>query len=79
MRTTLNLDDRVAQAAKRYAEQHDTTLTAIVDAALRQYLSSMRRGRAGFRLQLHVRDTGPRPGVNLEDRDALYDLMEDRR
>lgn len=79
MRTTLNLDDRVAQAAKRYAEQQDTTLTAVVDAALRQYLSSMRRGRREFRLDLHVRDTGPRAGVNLEDRDALYDLMEDRR
>jgi hypothetical protein len=80
MRTTLNLDDRIVEAAKRHATREGTTLTEVIDRALRQFLAQQRRGAAGqFRLELHTRNTPVLPGVDLEDRDALHDLLEDRR
>jgi hypothetical protein len=78
MRTTLNLDDRLVEAAKRRAARERTTLTAVIDAALRQYLAPARRPSRPFRLDLKVRSTKALPGVDLEDRGALYDLMEGR-
>jgi hypothetical protein len=79
MRTTLNLDDRLVEAAKRYAAREGTTLTAVIDAALRRFLASQRRTQHGFRLAVRVHSTRARDGVDIEDRDALYDLMEGRR
>ncbi len=80
MRTSLNLDDKVLAAAKRQAAREGITLTSVVDRALRQYLASQRRDRpSGFRLDLKVRSTRVQPGVDIEDRDSLYDVMEDRR
>jgi hypothetical protein len=79
MRTTLNLDDRIVEAAKRYAAREGTSLTAVIDRALRQFLASQRRTPHDFRLELKIRSTRVRPGVDMEDRDALYDLMEERR
>jgi hypothetical protein len=79
MRTTLNLDDRTVAAAKRYAAREGTTLTEVIDRALRQFLAQQSKVReGGFRLELHTRATHVLPGVDLEDRDALYDLLEDR-
>jgi hypothetical protein len=78
MRTTLNLDDRLVAAAKRYAAREGSTLTAVIDAALRQFLAPSRRPSRSFRLDLKVRSTTALPGVDLEDRNALYDLMEGR-
>jgi hypothetical protein len=76
MRTTLNLDDRVVKAAKRYAAQHGTTLTALIDAALRRYISAPPESAYELRLQVHR--SAVREGVDLEDRDALYDLLDER-
>jgi len=78
MKTTLYLDDRVAKAAKRHADTHGTTLTSVVNAALRQFLTKAREKGPAFELDLHVRDTGPQPGVDIEDRSSLHDLMDDR-
>lgn len=79
MRTTLNLDDRIVEAAKRHAAREGTTLTEVIDRALRQFLAQQRGRAAPFRLQLHTRDTKVLPGVDLEDRDALYELLKDPR
>jgi len=78
MKTTLHLDDRVAAAAKSHAEKEGTTLTAVINTALRQFLARSRRPSEGFKLVLHSRDTASQPGVDLEDRASLYDLMGDR-
>jgi hypothetical protein len=78
MRTTLNLDDRLVAAAKRRAAREGTTLTAVIDAALRQYLAPPRRASPSFRLDLKVRSTTVLPGVDLEDRDALHELLGER-
>jgi hypothetical protein len=76
MRTTLNLDARVVEAAKEYAARHDTTLTALIDAALRHYITS--EPEPSFDFELRVHSSAVRPGVDLEDRDALYDLLDER-
>ena len=41
MKTTLNLDDELMRAAKRRAIQEETTLTALVESALRLRLDSV--------------------------------------
>jgi len=78
MKTTLHLDDRVAKGAKRHAEIHGTTLTAVINTALRQFLARSRGPKQEFELELLTRDTGALPGVDIEDRDAIYEAMEDR-
>lgn len=50
MRTTIILEDELARQAKRYAAEHDTTLTALVNEGLRQRISPAREddARASF-------------------------------
>ena len=76
MRTTLNLDDALMSAAKREAADRGVTLTQVIEEALRVRLTQPRE-RAEFLLRFPtVRGWGP-PRVDIEDRDALYDAMED--
>jgi hypothetical protein len=78
MRTTLDLDDALVRQAKRRAADEDTTLTAVIERALRAYLTPPRAARKRFRLRLLTKRGRLVPGVNLADRDALYERMEGR-
>jgi hypothetical protein len=78
MRTTLDLDEVLIRAAKRRATDEGTTLTAVIEEALRQYLAPAPPGGRRFRLKLLTKRGRPVPGVNLADRDALYERMEGR-
>jgi hypothetical protein len=55
-----------------------TTLTAVIEQALRQYLALPRRAVKSFRLRLLTKRGRLLPGVNIADRDALYERMEGR-
>ena len=78
MKTTLNLDDRLLERAKQVAARENSTLTALVEDALRARLTSKPRAQSSFRLQLPtVRGTAP-PNVNVADRTNLIDYMNDR-
>jgi hypothetical protein len=78
MRTTLDLDDALLAAARARAAETGTTLTAVVERALAAALAPRpRRGR--FRLQWKSHKGRTLPGVDLTDRDALFDRMEGRR
>jgi hypothetical protein len=79
MRTTLDLDDRLLRDAKRRAVEDGRTLTAVIEAALRQYLAPTEQPRTAFRLRLLTKKGRLLPGVDLSDRDSLYDRMEGRR
>jgi hypothetical protein len=79
MRTTLDLEDRVLRDAKRRAVQEGRTLTAVIETALRQYLAPAPPPRSRFRLRLLTKKGRLLPGVDLSDRDSLYDRMEGRR
>ena len=78
MRTTVELNDEILREAKRRAAQESTTLRDIIERALRAHLMKGRR-RAGYRLQWKTERGRLQPGVRLDDRDALIDLMEGRR
>jgi hypothetical protein len=79
MRTTLDLEDDLVRRAKRRAGDEGTTLTGVIEEALRQYLTPPRRAGRPFRLRLLTRRGRPVPGVDFADRDALYERMEGRR
>jgi hypothetical protein len=79
MKTTLEIDDRLLELAKRYASSQGTTLRAVVEEALRARLAPRPEARARYRFAPPiVRGSSP-PQVDVADRNALYDLLDDRR
>ena len=77
MRTTLDLEDRLLVAAKKRAADEGRSLTRVIEEALRQYLAPRKPTRR-FQLELVIKHGRLRAGVDLADRDALYDVMEGR-
>ena len=78
MRTTLDVNDALLRDAKRLAAERAETLTSIVEDALRQYLAPPPERAGKFRLRLLTKRGRTLPGVDLADRDALYERMESR-
>ena len=77
MRTTIDISDDLLRRAKRRAADESTSLKAVVEGALRAWLATRRRGK-GYRLTWHPEQGMLQPGVDLEDRDALFDRMDGR-
>jgi hypothetical protein len=78
MRTTIRLDPKLMEDAKRYALEAGTTLTALIEDALRQAL--VRRSRPASRQAVRLRTfrgRGLQPGVDLDDSAGLLDQMEE--
>jgi hypothetical protein len=78
MRTTLNLDDEVTRAVKQEAAESGRTMTEVIETALRDALMRKAEPQKPFELGLPTVGGALRPGVDLTDRDALYELMEGR-
>jgi hypothetical protein len=77
MRTTIRLDDDLLRDAKRAAVERGTTLTAVIEDALRRALAPAgSERREPFRLRTFHGD-GLLPGVDLDDTAALLDLMDE--
>jgi hypothetical protein len=76
MKTTLNLDDELIRRGKRLAAERGTTLTALVEAALRAELAGPAPSPP-FVLHLPTVRGDRGPNADPADRDALYDLMEE--
>ena len=76
MRTTLDLDETLIRRAKRRAADEGTTLTSVIEGALRQYLATPRPSGKPFRLKLLTKRGTPVSGVKPADRDNLYKRME---
>ncbi len=79
MRTTLDLDDAVLRAAKKRAAEEGKTLTALIEEALRARLAPRPHSTRPHRLRLLTKRGRPVSGLDLDDRDALYERMEGRR
>ena len=82
MRTTLDIQDQLLRSARRQAVEKRTTLTRVIEEALRHYLmpaSPKERKTTNFRSQWVVVEGGAAPHVDIADRDRLYDLMDGRR
>ncbi len=73
----MDLNDELLRSAKQRAASEGTTLRAVVERALRSHLEGGTR-RSGYRLRWRPEHGRLRPGVRLDDRDALFDLMEGR-
>lgn len=77
VKTTLNLDERLLARAKALALREGTTLTAIVEQSLRARLAPRARTGTPGEFDLpSVRGTAP-PNVDIADRDALFDTLDD--
>ena len=77
MRTTLNLDDALVQAAKRRALETGRTLTAVIEDALRSVLGRQPAEQRARVTELPTyRGGGLQPGVDLDDSGSLLDVME---
>jgi hypothetical protein len=79
VRTTVRLNDDLLAAAKQRAAANHTTLTSLIEDSLRQTLA-LRSDRSGERLVIKPFGVGGTlPGVDLEDSEALRDLMDGLR
>lgn len=78
MRTTIDINDELLREAKKKAARDGTTLRDVVEAALRAHLGG-RSPNKRYKLQWRTERGRLRPNVRLDDRDALFDLMEGRQ
>ena len=78
MRTTLEISDELFRLLKRKAADDGTPLRQVVESALRVYLGKQ-TNRKGYQLHWNIERGRILPGVRLDDRDALFDLMDGRR
>lgn len=78
VRTTIDLNDTLLRRAKQRAAREGTTLREVFEDALRRYLSGPSAARSGYRLKWRAESGQLLPGVRIEDRDALFDIMDGR-
>jgi hypothetical protein len=77
MKTTLNLDDELVKAVKKEAAESGRTMTEIIEQSLRDTLQRPRAPKKPYRMRLPTFKGRLRPGVEIDDRKSLYDLMDD--
>lgn len=76
MKTTVEIDDRLLQRAKRYAAQEGTTLRAIIEDALRARLTVQLKRRSAHRFAPPVVKGSSPPSIDIADRNALFDVLD---
>ena len=79
MRTVISLDDDLHRRAKAYAARHGTTLTTLVEEALRARLAPAKEGRRAPVNLPTFKGDGLQPGVSLDDMTTVLDRMDDLR
>ena len=79
MKVTLDLDDDLVKETERRIAASGRTLKQELEDILRAELRSGVPKEEAFRLQLPIVKGELLPGVDLNDRDSLYDIMEGRR
>lgn len=79
MRTTVNIDDELLAQAKVIAAQTHRTIGSVLEDALRKLISEQVRstGTAYELPRLDFSRAGLQPGVDLQDKEALADLLGD--
>jgi hypothetical protein len=79
MRTTIHIPDDLLSEAKKLSAESHTTLTALIEDALRERLSRRRQKSRVKPTQLTTYGKGGlQPGVDLDDSAGLLDLMESK-
>ena len=77
MRTTIELHDELFREAKMRAVAQGTTLRALVEQALRTYLQG-RPMPGPYRLRWGPAQGKLRSDVDVDDRNRLHEIMEER-
>lgn len=76
MRTTLDLNDRLARQAKRAAAETGTTLTALIEDALRTRLATL-ASRPARRVKLRsFKGTGVHSDIDLSRTSSVLDVLD---
>jgi hypothetical protein len=75
-RTTLDIDDRVLKQLKKTAADEGRTLQAVANDLLKRALRT--QTHQPFSLQLQGWAADLQPGVDIEDRDSLFDVLNGR-
>jgi hypothetical protein len=74
MRTTINVSDELLRQVKRLAVECGTTITALVEEALREVVARKRSKVVGSPVTLTTFGSGGlQPGVDLDDSAGLLD------
>jgi len=76
LKTTLNINGRVLRQAKQRAARDGISLSRFVEDALRARLAGTGRRRRPFRLQLETVTGDAPPNVDIDDRNALYAVID---
>jgi len=80
MRTMVTLDDRLHRKARMYAAEHGTTLTALIEEALRLRLAKRLKTARKKRVRLPTfKGDGLQPGITLDHMETVYDVMDGLR
>ena len=74
MRTTLDIEDALLRKLKEKAAREGQTLQRVANDLLRQALARSREAGT-YRLELEGWEAVEQPGVDILDRDKLWDLM----
>ena len=78
VRTTIDLGDELYRQIRKRAADDGVAMRDVLEAALRAYLSG-RTSRGVYRLRWRTEEGRLQPGVDLDDRDSLFDLMDGRK
>jgi hypothetical protein len=73
-----SMGPRTVRRAKRRADDDEVPFRAVLGAALRRYLDGGDAPVGRYRLRWKTEKGKLRPGVRLDDRAALFDLMGER-
>jgi hypothetical protein len=78
MRTTLEINDELFRQAKKRAADDAVPLRKVVEAALQRYLNRKTSPKK-YRLEWGTEKGRLMPGVRINDRNSLFDIMEGRK
>jgi hypothetical protein len=78
VKTTLNLDERLLARAKALALREGTTLTALLEDALRARLAPRPKSATPIELKLPTVKGSALPNIDIADREALFDLLDNK-
>ena len=73
-RTTLVLDDNLLRQMKKKAAEEGRSLQAVANELIRRGLAA--RSHQGYRLKLQGWKAELQPGVDILDRNSLFDAMD---
>lgn len=77
MRTTLNIDDSLMKKVRKLAAERGQTLTELIEGALWKAVQAPSEP-GEYKLEWVTVKGKTLPGVDLTDRDLLYERMEER-